>query len=147
MTQSSLYEQDFFAWSHQQAAILRSGNLAQADMKHIAEEIESMGNAEKRELASRSRLVLLHLLKWQFQPLRRSASWEATIRVQRRDLQDHLVDNPSLKSRLGETLDRAYGTAALEAVAETGLALSTFPPTCPYSAEQVLDEAYWPTAP
>ena len=78
--------------------------------------------------------------------MRRSASWKATIKVQRRDLQDHLADNPSLKSRIAPALERAYGTAALEAVAETSLPLSTFPETCPYSAGQVLDETYWPPA-
>jgi hypothetical protein len=144
MVKSPLYDQDFYAWANEQAALLRAGQLAAADIEHIAEEIETMGRTEKRELVSRLAVLLQHLLKWQFQPERRSASWEATITVQRRDLADHLADNPSLKARLPEVLAGAYGRALLGAVAETGLARTTFPPDCPWSFAQIADEAFWP---
>ncbi|MCT6678023.1 DUF29 domain-containing protein, partial [Staphylococcus aureus] len=81
MSNSTLYEQDFYAWANEQAGLLRAGKLAQADIEHIAEEIESMGKTEKRELVSRLAVLLLHLLKWQFQPGRRGTSWQATIRL------------------------------------------------------------------
>jgi len=141
---ASLYERDFYAWANEQAALLRAGNLSAADIEHIAEEIESMGRTEKRELVSRLAVLLLHLLKWQFQPERRSASWEGTIRVQRRDLADHLVDNPSLGSKLSEAIGRGYGNAAILAPGETGLPRATFPATCPWPFEQIIDEAFWP---
>ena len=80
---SPLYDRDFYAWSRQQAELLRKGRLADADIEHIAEEIESMGRAEKRELISRLTVLLLHLLKWRHQPEKRSPSWEASIRVRR----------------------------------------------------------------
>ena len=124
---TTLYDRDFFAWSFEQAKLLRAGRLADADIEHIAEEIESMGRTEKRELISRLSVLLLHLLKWRYQPEKRSPGWEAGIRVQRNRLADHLDDNPSLKPLLPQALASAYRDAALEAVAETGLAGSAFP--------------------
>lgn len=121
-----------------------AGELSDVDIDHIAEEIESMGRAEKRELINRLAVLLLHLLKWQFQPVRRGASWQATIRVQRRDLTRHLKDNPSLKGVLPEAIADAYGDAVIEAAAETGLPESTFPASCPWSFEKIMDEGFWP---
>ncbi|MEA1648207.1 DUF29 domain-containing protein [Nitrospirillum sp. BR 11164] len=144
MPKSGLYEQDFYAWANEQAALLRSGKLSVADIEHIAEEIESMGKAEKRELANRLVVLLLHLLKWQFQPVRRGSSWEATIRVQRRDLAVHLQDNPSLKAKLPEAIQQAYGNALIMAADETGLPEATFPAECPWSFEQIMDAGFWP---
>jgi hypothetical protein len=141
---STLYDQDFYAWSNQQVALLRAGKLQQADIEHIAEEIESMGKTEKRELISRLAILLLHLLKWKFQPAKRGASWEASIRVQRHRLVDHLDDNPSLKPLLPQAIKAAYRDAVLETVAETGLPGSTFPEVCPWSFEKVLDAGFWP---
>ena len=141
---SPLYDSDFFAWSREQAELLRSGKLAQADIENIAEEIESMGRTEKRELVSRLSVLLLHLLKWRYQPGKRGPSWEASIRVQRNRLADHLDDNPSLKPLLPQALASAYQNAWREAVAETGLAATTFPEACPWTAEQVLDRGFWP---
>src|ERR1700683_3000449 len=112
---SALYDQDFYAWSNQQAALLRAGKLGQADIEHIAEEIESMGRTEKRELISRLTVLLLHLLNWRYQPEKRGASWEASIRVQRNRLADHLEDNPSLKPLLPQALLSAYRDHAFEA--------------------------------
>ena len=134
----------FFRWSLEQAKLLRAGKLVRADIEHIAEEIESLGRAEKRELISHLSVLLLHLLKWRYQPEKRSPSREASIRVQRNRLADHLDDNPSLKPLLPQALASAYRDAALEAVAETWLAGSTFPETCPWSVEQALDGAFWP---
>jgi Domain of unknown function DUF29 len=141
---SPLYENDFYAWSTQQAQLLRAGKLQHADIEHIAEEIDSMGRTEKRELISRLAVLLLHLLKWNFQTAKRGASWEASIRVQRNRLADHLDDNPSLKPLLPQALRAAYRDSVLETIAETGLPAATFPETCPWSAEQALDAGFWP---
>lgn len=140
----NLYETDFYAWANEQAALLRAGKLAAADIEHIAEEIESMGRTEKRELANRLVVLLLHLLKWQFQPVRRGSSWEATIRVQRRDLDVHLKDNPSLNAKVGEVIEQAYGNALIQAADETGLPETTFPAECPWSFDQIMDAGFWP---
>jgi hypothetical protein len=143
-TRSPLYDSDFFAWSREQAELLRAGKLAQADIEHIAEEIDSMGRTEKRELISRLEVLLLHLLKWRYQPGKRGSSWETSIRVQRYSIEDHLGDNPSLKPLLPQALGSAYRKAALEATAETGLSEATFPEACPWTVEQVLDGGFWP---
>jgi hypothetical protein len=141
---SPLYESDFYAWSREQAELLRSGKLAQADIERIAEEIDSMGRTEKRELISGLEVLLLHLLKWRYQPGKRGPSWEASIRVQRYSIEDHLDDNPSLKPLLPQALACAYRKARLEAMAETDLPLATFPDACPWTAEQALDGGFWP---
>ena len=139
-----LYDQDFYAWANQQAGLLRAGKLAEADIENIAEEIESMGKSEKRELKNRLSVLLLHLLKWQYQPDHRGASWQATIRVQRRDLADHMLDNPSLKAVLPQAIEQAYGNAVIEAAAETGLGEETFTAACPWTYEQISDPKFWP---
>lgn len=141
---STAYEKDFYAWANEQAALLRSGKLAEADIEHIAEEIESMGKTEKRELVSRLTVLLLHLLKWRFQPNLQSASWRATIEVQRLEIGYHLEDNPSLKHLRAEAMSRAYSLSIREALRETGLPESTFPAICPWSFEQIMEKQFWP---
>lgn len=141
---NTLYDQDFFAWANEQARLLREGKLSEADIDHIAEEIESMGRSEKRELVSRLEVLLMHLLKWQFQPDRRSASWELSIIDNREKLEEHLVENPSLRSQTGAAVQAAYRRARRHAALETELPLATFPDACPWSFEAFMDEAFWP---
>ena len=112
---NSLYDRDFYAWANEQAALLRAGRLAEADIENIAEEIETMGRSEKRELINRLTVLLLHLLKWQFQPALHGNSWRLTIEEQRYRLEDHLKDNPSLKAQLGQAMRDAYRLALVEA--------------------------------
>ncbi len=144
---NTLYDQDFYAWANEQARLLRAGDMTQADIEHIAEEIESMGKAEKRELVSRLDVLLMHLLKWQFQPTGRSTSWRLSIEEQRRKLTRHLADNPSLRSRLAEAMEDAYGDSILAAARETGLDRSIFPVSCPWSFEQIINQDFWPDRP
>ncbi len=143
---ANLYDQDFYAWANEQARLLRDGKLSEADIAHIAEEIESMGKTEKRELVSRLTVLLLHLLKWRYQAEHRGASWQATIRVQRRDLAVHMADNPSLKALTPQAIEQAYGNAVIEAGAETGLDDSALPPACPWTFAQLTDADFWPQA-
>jgi hypothetical protein len=144
---NTLYDQDFYAWANEQARLLRAGDMTQADIEHIAEEIESIGKAEKRELVSRLDVLLMHLLKWRFQPTGRSTSWRLSIEEQRRKLARHLADNPSLKSRLTEAMADAYGDSILAAARETGLDRSLFPTSCPWSFEQIISPYFWPDHP
>jgi hypothetical protein len=141
---TSLYEADFYAWATQQASLLRAGDLSALDIANIAEEIESMGKSERRELISRLTILLQHLLKWQFQPGLRGNSWRYTIKVQRRDLTRHLADNPSLTAQLPAVLADAYASAVLLAAGETGLPDTAFPPECPWSYRQAADTEFWP---
>ena len=137
---SDLYDRDFFAWSNQQAALLRAGKLSAADIAHIAEEIETLGRSEKRELESRLTVLLLHLLKCRFQPDRRGRSWELSIDNARHAIVRHLADNPSLRARVSEALADAYYTARREAAIETDNPLDTFPPDCPWSFDQAMQD-------
>jgi hypothetical protein len=105
-----------------------------------------MGRSEKRELVSRLTVLVLHLLKWQFQPGLRGASWETSIKVQRIRLDDHLADNPSLKPQLADAVASAYRVGRLEAAGETGLKPEAFPAACPWSAAEILDENFWPNS-
>jgi Domain of unknown function DUF29 len=146
MSASRLYDEDFYAWANEQAALLRSGRLAEADIAHIAEEIESMGKTEKRELINRLAVLLAHLLEWRFQPAIRTTSWRLTVEEQRDRLDDHMADNPSLKARLSEAIASAYRLALLGAARETGLPLQEFPAICPWSYEQIIDSMFWPDA-
>jgi hypothetical protein len=140
----SLYDQDFYAWANEQAALLRAGNLSAADIENIAEEIESMGRGEKRELMSRLTVLLLHLLKWKFQSGFRSKSWIRTIKEQRIALIHHLIDNPSLKSKCSEVVKNAYSVALIGAIDETNLPEEVFPTECPWLFDQIMDATFWP---
>lgn len=140
----SLYDQDFFAWTQRQAELLRAGRLDALDLEHIAEEIEGMGRSEKRELISRLAVLLLHLLKWQFQPGLRSVSWRLSVEEQRRKLARLLDDNPSLRALLSQAVEDAYGDALLAAERETGLSRATFPTVCPYPFDEAISSAFWP---
>ena len=146
MTNQCLYEQDFYAWANEQAALLRAGRLSEADIEHIAEEIESMGKTEKRELVSRLTVLLLHLLKWQHQPTHRGTVWRLTLEEQRNQIEDHLADNPSLKSTIAESIAAAYRNAVLGAARETGIERRVFPQTCPWSFDQIIAADFWPDA-
>ena len=136
------YEDDVVAWASEQARLLRAGRFDQLDIQHIAEEIEDVGKSEQRELAARMAVLLAHLLKWQYKPERRGASWESTIREQRRSLARRLQKTPSLKSCLNDPdwWDDAWLDARTEAVRETGIGFETFPPACPWTASEVLGD-------
>jgi hypothetical protein len=139
-----LHEHDFYAWTKQQADILKSGLFASLDISYLIEELENMGASEKRELGHRLTLLLGHLLKWIYQPERRGNSWLATIEGQRLELADLLEDNPSLKYQLDQQFEKSYIKAVLFAVKETNLPKSTFPQESPFTLKQVLDRHYLP---
>ncbi len=140
------YETDLYAWLMHNATLLRQGKLAEIDLLNVAEELESMGKSQQNELLSRLRVLLAHLLKWQSQPKLRSGSWKATIMEQRLQIIQLLETSPSLKHRLAERIAEAYPKALKLATTETNLPKQTFPETCPYSFEQILDEDFYPKA-
>lgn len=142
---NSDYESDLFAWSREQAGLLRAGLLTQLDTVHLAEEIEDLGKRERRALESRLAVLLGYLLKWCVQddyPNRKS--WRATINVQRRAVAKLLGDNPSLAPQVGTLIAGAWPEAVDLAVAETPFDYDRFPERCPWDQAQVLGE-FWPT--
>lgn len=143
----NLYETDFYAWTQEQATLLRNQQWSQIDWLNLIEEIESLGKQQRQELRNRLSILLGHLLKWEYQPQRRSRSWLATLRVQRRDIDRLLKDNPSLKPYLDEALSEAYENAKDLAMGETNLPQQTFPPNCAYTCTEVLSDRFYPGQP
>ena len=143
-TGTSLYERDFYAWTQQQAALIREGQLAAADLPNLVEEIETLGRQEFAELRSRLRVLLAHLLKEMYQPAKSSRSWKTTILQQRIAIADLIADNPSLKPRLVEGFAKGYADARDLASAETGLPSDTFPDEAPFSFEEAVSRLWQP---
>jgi len=138
------YNTDFYGWTQLQADLLRLGRFSEVDLENLIEEVETMGRSEKRELDSRLTLLLVHLLKWQYQPSRRGTSWRLTIEGQRAKFVDVLDDNPSLKPQLDAILAHAYKQARIDAAQETGMDKTVFPLSCPWGFIQLLDENFYP---
>ena len=141
---TDLYERDFYAWLMHNAALIRQGRLAEIDAGNVAEELESMGRSERRELIHRLEILLMHLLKWRYQPERRGRSWRNTIRIQRIDTRRLLADNSSLRAQSPTLVAEAYEKACLLAAGETELPEDRFPSACPFTLQQALDDGFWP---
>ena len=142
--QRVLYQKDYYGWLQENAQLIRERKFSEIDAENLIEELESMGKSEKRELSSRLTILLMHLLKWQYQAVRRSTSWRNTIAVQRIDILDLLEDSPSLRTEILDKIEIAYEKAVLAAEVETGIEKANFPAECPFSLEQILDETFLP---
>ena len=138
------YDEDFVLWTRSQAGLIRAGRFDLVDRENLAEEIESLGVSDRRELCRRIEVLMMHLLKWQFQPMHRSRSWRSTIRSQRGRIERVLKQSPSLRREMAEISREEYALAREAASSETGFALDTFPSSLPYSPEQILDETFFP---
>ena len=132
------YDTDFYAWAQRQAQALRSKDWGALDLKHLAEEVEDLRKTERRGVRSQLRLILSHLLKWVYQPEKRTESWRSTIANGRVLVQEDLEDLPSLAPELETLAAWAYPRARRDVVKATSLPLATFPEVCPWSVEQVL---------
>ena len=141
-TQNNLYEQDFYLWTQITAEQLKENKFNEIDKINLIEEIETMGRSEKRELKSRFVVLLMHLLKWHYQPEKRSESWRSTITEQRICIEGLLEDSPSLKPTLSEVFEDCYQKARLKASDETGIKLNFFPKESPFSLEEALESSY-----
>ncbi|NMQ17854.1 DUF29 domain-containing protein [Candidatus Competibacter phosphatis] len=138
------YETDFYLWTQQQAALLRQGSLSAVDAANLAEEIESMGKSDRRAVWSHLANILLHLLKWRYQPERRGSSWTDSIENGREQIDWLIKDSPSLRPKLPAFVEEVYPRARQKASRETGLPLVTFPEQCPFTVEQVTSD-WWPS--
>src|SRR2546421_7572833 len=114
------YEEDFYAWTMEQAQLLRSGEFSELDIENIAEELETMGRSDKREIESRLTVLLAHLLKWQLQIGLRSKSWSGTIREQRQRVEDPLAESPSLRPFVASILPGLYARSRQLSADRTG---------------------------
>src|SRR6267142_7188167 len=120
------YDRDFYSWLMEQARHVRDGRWDSVDRENLAEEIESLGREQFNKLESAFRVLLMHFLKWDFQPSRRSRSWVLSIEAERLELENVLADNPGLKPRIAEAIGRAYRKARVAAAKEPGLDKTTF---------------------
>lgn len=139
LVRPSLYDRDFLAWTEQQATLLRASRLDQLDRDNLAEELDTMGRSEWGELESRLEVLLMHMLKWDYQPARRSRGWKGTMREQRNAIRRLMRRSPSLKRDLETTIADIYRDAVGRAIDETGLSAATFPDQLPYSVAEVLE--------
>lgn len=146
MTTAYTYEQDFVGWLNTQAELLKTGKVNELDIKNLVEEIEAMGRSEKRELESRMIILVMHLLKWTFQPNYQSRSWANTINEQRRRIGRVIKDSPSLKNSLNDTewFNDIWQSALYQAVSETGLDIKIFPEQPIWSTQQILVDDFFP---
>jgi hypothetical protein len=141
---STLYEQDYYLWLEKTSSLLRDGRLSELDIPHLIEEIEDMGRSEKKAVKSNLIIILMHLLKYKYQPEKRSNSWLLTIFERRRRLRDDFADSPSLKRYFDEVFEQCYKDARISAAIETGLPTETFPEQSPFTPEEALNADYLP---
>ncbi len=139
-----IYEKDFNMWLETTAILLKEKKFNDLDLDNLIAEIEAMGKNNKRELKSRLIVLIMHLLKCQYQPQKKSKSWIKTILEQRREIKFLLEDNPSLKPQIQEIIINYYAVARKEASQETNLNLSIFPNNNPFALEEILDEDFFP---
>jgi hypothetical protein len=147
---NTLYDEDFYSWTQRQAAILRNAaelrlNAPEGiDWLNLAEEIDTLAVSLERELYSRYKALLAHLLKWRYQPGLRGSSWRRTIDDQRDEVGRLLLKNPGMKPKRLAEFEASYPKALRQAADETGLPPGLFPAACPFSIEQAEDETFWP---
>jgi Domain of unknown function DUF29 len=140
----TLYETDYLQWIETTVEKLQNQDYANVDWENLIEEIADMGKSERRSLKSNLIVILVHLLKWQFQPEMKSGSWEASIIEHRRRVKEALDDSPSLKSYLESVFAECYAQAVKQAKAETNLPVESFPVMCPYDVPEVTDDEFLP---
>lgn len=139
-----LYDTDFIEWVDCAVELLKQEKFEELDLENLIEEVETLGRSQKHALKSNLRVLLMHLLKWQYQPSQRSGSWDGSIREHRKRVLDALEDSPSLKNYYISVLEDCHQTARKIATSETGLPLTTFPVECPYSASDIIQEDFLP---
>ena len=132
------YDADLYGWAAQQAGLLREGRLSEIDAPNIAEELDDVGNEQYDKLESALTVLLMHLLKWDHQPEKRSRSWENTIREQRRRIGRVLKKNPGLRPLRDEAVREGYLDARDRASTETDMDVDRFPETCPYAWDEIV---------
>lgn len=141
---AKLYEKDYHLWLQETAQLLQNGKLAELDLANLIEEILDMARRDKDALESNLIVLLMHLLKWKYQPENRSGSWRGSIREHRRRIQKAFRNSPSLRRYFAEIFDESYAEARKQAADETELSLNIFPENCPFEIEQILDAEYLP---
>jgi len=134
------YDRDLTLWAKDTAQLLRERRWDAIDWEHLIEEVEDLGKSERSAIASQMERIMVHLLKWQYQPQRRSDSWLDSINDGRSQIRRKIEDSPSLRSHPEQVLEKEYVRARREAARQTGLEISVFPELCPFIIEQVIED-------
>lgn len=137
---TTTYDHDLSLWAKDTAQLLRERCWDAVDWEHLIEEVEDLGKSERSAIGSQMERIMVHLLKWQYQPQRRSDSWLDSINDGRSQIRRKLEDSPSLRSYPDQVLAKEYTRARREAARQTGIEISIFPEFCPYAIEQVLED-------
>ena len=136
---NNLYEQDYYLWLRNTSNLLQKRKFKELDIVNLIEEIDDMGRRERRSIYGNLKILLMHLLKYQYQPEKRSNSWRFTIEEHRQRIQEAFEDSPSLKRYFEESFEKCYKDARKLAANETGLNINIFPVKCPFSQEDVVN--------
>ena len=144
LSDQNLYDRDYAAWVEQTVALLRDRQFEAVDLENLIDELDDMSRREKRSLTCNVRVILMHLLKYKFQPEKRSRSWLVTLREHRIRSAEILADSPSLQNYLNNQFELCYAQARREAADETGLEIERFPIESPFTVSQCLDENFRP---
>jgi len=142
-TLSELYEKDETAWLDAMAELATHGRAESLDLLNLAEFLESMATRDRRESNSRLLLLLMHLLKWEYQPEARTGSWRRTIFEQRRQLCE-ICESGTLRNYLFTKFEQTYDRARYQASIETDLPLERFPIRCPFTLDELLADTELP---
>jgi Domain of unknown function DUF29 len=134
------YDRDLTLWAKDTAQLLRERRWDAIDWEHLIEEVEDLGKSERSAIASQMERIMVHLLKWQYHPQRRSDSWLDSINDGRSQIRRKIEDSPSLQSHPEQVLEKEYLRARREAARQTGLEISVFPELCPFVIEQVIED-------
>lgn len=148
MEKATLHERDFHQWTERQIIYLQKGQWAELDVDNLVEELGDLGRSEQKELGSYLKVLLQHLLKWQYQPDHRTTSWEITLSNCRDNIQDCLEDSPSLQRFLKDEgwVAKYYRRARRDAAKETQIPVDRFPQACPYTLRDILDATFLPNS-
>lgn len=138
------YSVDFNLWIDKTAQLLQKRSWQEIDVERLIEEVQDLGKSEKRAIASQLTRLLMHLLKWQYQPQRRSDSWLDSITDARTQIELTIADSPSLKHYPEAVLDESYLRARRQAIQQTGIPALVFPEACPFDLDLVLEQGWLP---
>ena len=140
---TEIYDRDFNEWLEITANLLKENKFDQLDLANLIIEIKAMGKNNQRELTSRLIILIMHLLKWKYQPEKKSKSWLSTINEQRLQLELLLEQNPSLKNKIPDIIEKCYAKARKMASQETNLALKNFPQDNPFNLTEILNSDFF----
>ena len=144
------YDDDFYAWTQHQAAVLREMPVAdnRFDREHVAEEIEDLGKSERDAVRSQVRRIIEHFLKLQYSPAQEPRYGCMASIVDARAQTDDKITR-TIRREVEAELARLYRAARKQA--ELGLReygeqqpIDRLPTACPYTFDQILDEDWYP---